>query len=90
MEYDVDNIANSNKILLKKYNDAVNAYNAGLLDDAAFKIHEKAFEEFKKNLERYDTLFYSEMKETQEKLDEIRRKTLANNLKAWEVEIQLN
>ena len=83
------NYAQATAEALQKYNDAVKAYNAGLLDDAAFKIHEKAFEEFKKNLERYDNLFYKEMQETQEKLDEIRRKQLANNLKAWEVEIQL-
>ena len=83
------NYAQATAESLQKYNEAVKAYNAGLLDDAAFKIHEKAFEEFKKNLERYDNLFYKEMQETQEKLDEIRRKQLANNLKAWEVEIQL-
>ena len=83
------NYAQATAEALQKYNEAVKAYNAGLLDDAAFEIHEKAFEEFKKNLERYDTLFYKEMQETQEKLDEIRRKQLANNLKAWEVEIQL-
>ena len=83
------NYAQATAEALQKYNEAVKAYNAGLLDDAAFKIHEKAFEEFKKNLERYDNLFYKEMQETQEKLDEIRRKQLANNLKAWEVEIQL-
>lgn len=83
------NYAQATAEALQKYNEAVKSYNAGLLDDAAFKIHEKAFEEFKKNLERYDNLFYKEMQETQEKLDEIRRKQLANNLKAWEVEIQL-
>ena len=83
------NYAQATAEALQKYNKAVKAYNAGLLDDAAFEIHEKAFEEFKKNLERYDNLFYKEMQETQEKLDEIRRKQLANNLKAWEVEIQL-
>lgn len=83
------NYAQATAEALQKYNEAVKSYNAGLLDDAAFKIHEKAFEEFKKNLERYDNLFYKEMQETQEKLDEIRRKQLTNNLKAWEVEIQL-
>ena len=85
----VINYAEATAAALKEYNDAITAYNAGLLDDAALKIHEKKFEEFKKNLERYDNLFYKEMQETQEKLDEIVRKQLANNLKAWEVEIQL-
>lgn len=85
----VINYAQATAAALEAYNKAVQQYNAGLLDDAAFEIHEKAFEEFKKNLERYDKLFYTEMQETQDKLDDIRRQTLANNLKAWEVEIQV-
>ena len=85
----VINYAEATAAALKEYNDAITAYNQGLLDDAALKIHEQKFEQFKKDLERYDTLFYQEMKETQEKIEDIQREILANNLKAWEVEIQL-
>lgn len=74
---------------LQQYNDAINQYNAGLITESALKVYETAYENFKKALERYDTLFYQEIKETQEKLDDIRREMLANNLKAWEVEVQL-
>lgn len=85
----VINYAQATAQALAEYNQAIQAYNNGLLDDAAFKIHEQRFEQFKKDLERYDNLFYKEMQETQEKLDDIRRNILANNLKAWDVEIQL-
>lgn len=83
------NYAEATAAALKEYNDAITAYNNGLLDDAALKIHKQKFEQFKKDLERYDTLFYTEMQETMDKIDDLRRQTLANNLKAWEVEIQL-
>jgi len=83
------NYAQATAAALKEYNDAVTAYNNGLLDDAALEIHEQKFEQFKKDLERYDTLFYTEMQDTMEKIDDLRRQTLENNLKAWETEIQL-
>lgn len=83
------NYAQATAAALKEYNDAVTAYNNGLLDDAALEIHEQKFEQFKEDLERYDTLFYTEMQDTMEKIDDLRRQTLENNLKAWETEIQL-
>ena len=74
---------------LAAYNAAIQQYNAGLIDETTLGVAEKAYENFKKLLERYDTLYYNEIKETQEKLDDIHREQLANNLKAWEVEIQV-
>ena len=83
------NYAQATQKALAAYNDAVQKYNAGLIDETAFKVYEKSFEEFKKLLDRYDELYYTEIQDTKEKLDEIRREELANNLKAWEVEIDL-
>lgn len=85
----ITNYAEATAAALQKYNDAISSYNSGLMEDEAFEKVEKNYEKFKKLIERYDTLFYTEMKDTQEKLDELFRKELANNLQAWEVEIQL-
>lgn len=88
----ITNYAQAVAQALATYNAAVTAFNSGPQDEAAQKsleAAEKAYENFKKLIERYDTLVYNEMQDTQEKLDEIWRKQLANNLKAWEVEIQL-
>ena len=74
---------------LETYNQAVAAYNAMLIDEATFQAAERAYENFKSTLARYETLYYQEMRETQNKLDEIHRQQLENNLEAWEVEIQL-
>ena len=53
------------------------------------QVSEKAYEDFKKALERYDSLYYSEIQDTLDKLDDARRKQLENNLKGWETEIQI-
>ena len=53
-------------------------------------ISEEGYEQFKKLLERYEELFYSEMVEVQNQLDDIYYDQLANNLEAWEIEIELN
>ena len=74
---------------LEAYNQTVAAYNAMLIDEATFKAAERAYENFKSTLARYETLYYQEMVDTQNKLEEIHRQELENNLKAWEVEIQL-
>ena len=85
----ITNYAAATAAALQQYNQAIQMYNAGLLSESALGVYEKNYEAFKKALERYDTLYYTEMKETQEKLEEIRRKQLENNLKAWETEIQI-
>lgn len=85
----VTNYLAASQAALDRYNQAVAAYNAFLIDEATFQAEQRAYENFKSLLERYEALYYEEMKETQNKLDEIHRQELENNLKAWEVEIQL-
>lgn len=85
----ITNYAQATAAALAQYTAAVNAYNAGLIDDTAFEVQEKAYENFKKTLERYEALYYKEMQDTQDKIDDARRKQLENNLKAWETEIQI-
>lgn len=50
----------------------------------------ETYEDFKKYLERYDTLYYSEMVDTTDKIVEESKKILENNLKIWETDIQIN
>ena len=85
----VTNYAAATSAELAKYNDAIAQYNAGLLNDTSFEVYEKNYEKFKETLERYNTLYYDELKDTEDKLDELNRKVLANSLKSWEVEIDL-
>ena len=86
----ITNYAAATSAALQQYAAAIEQYNAGLMDETTLKVYEKSYENFKKLLERYDKLYYTEMQDTQEKLDELRRKELANNLKAWEIEIQIH
>ena len=85
----VSNYLAATQAMLNQYNQAVAAYNAGLIDEATFGVTERAYENFKSTLERYEALYYQEMIDTQNKLDEIHRQELENNLEAWEIEIQL-
>ena len=85
----VANYLAATQAALEIYNQAVAAYNAFLIDEATFKAAERAYENFKSTLARYETLYYQEMINTQNKLEEIHRQELENNLQAWEVEIQL-
>ena len=85
----ITNYAAATSAALAEYNAALAQYNAGLIDESALKVYEKNYEAFKKALDRYETLYYQEMQDTQDKLDEIWRKELANNLKAWDVEVKL-
>ena len=65
------NYAQVTATALSTYNEAVQKYNTGLIDEATFTIAEKSYEQFKNLLNRYDTLYYQEMKDNQEKLDEL-------------------
>lgn len=85
----IANYLAASQAALAKYNQAVAAYNASLIDEATFEVAEKSYEAFKKQLERYESLYYDEMRETQNTLDDIRNQQLENNLQAWETEIQL-
>ena len=86
---ELTNYADVTTQMLAQYTSAIQQYNAGALDEAGLKLYEAQYEDFKKALERYDTLYYSEMQDTMDKLDDARRKQLENNLKAWETEIQI-
>ena len=86
----ITNYAAATSAALAQYSAAIEQYNAGLIDETTLGVYEKAYNNFKKLLERYDKLYYTEMQNTQDKLDELRRKELANNLKSQEVEIQIH
>ena len=83
------NYADLTSAMLEQYMNAVQQYNSKMLSEAQYNIYEKQYEDFKKTLEKYDSLYYSEMQDTLDKLDDARRKQLENNLKAWEVEIEI-
>ena len=83
------NYAEATAKALAAYNAAIQQYNAGLIDATTLGVAKNAFKNFKEMLSRYDTLYYKEMQDTKDKLDDIRRKELENNLKAWEVELQV-
>lgn len=83
------NYADATQRALAEFNNAVAAYNAGTLSDEAYDAAEKTYNAFKDALNRYDTLFYDEMKATQDKIIQAWKDKLANNLQAWETEIQI-
>lgn len=74
---------------LGAYNSAVQQYNAGALDDAAFKILETNYNTFKSTLEKYETMYYDTLQDTKDKLEDIWYRQIENNLKAWETEVQI-
>ena len=65
------NYAQVTATALATYNEAVQKYNAGLIDETTFTIAEKFYEQFKNLLNRYDTLYYQEMQYNQEILYEL-------------------
>ena len=73
---------------------AINAYNAVMgnsgASDSAKEAMEEKYEKFVEELERYDQLFYEDIEETLNNIDENRLAELENNLKVWEIEIELN
>lgn len=85
----VANYQQAAQAALDKYNQAVTAYNSFTIDEATFKAEQQAYENFKATLERYEELYYNEMRDTQNELDEIHRKELENNLQAWEIKIEV-
>jgi len=65
-------------------------FNQGGYDEDSYNAAQKKYEKIKKNLERYDTLFYSEMVDNEKKLREIEDAVIDNNMQAWETDIQVN
>lgn len=74
---------------LDEYNKAVAAYNSGKMSKKSFDKVEDDYKNFKEYLERYDKLYYSEMKDTADKLAEATRKQMENNLEAWRIEVEI-
>ena len=93
LQFDADgaitNYATQTSQMLSDYNKAVAEYNAGMMNEETFAIYEQNYEKFKTGLARYEELYYSEMKDAQDKLEEIRKQQRANNLEAWEIDIEL-
>lgn len=86
----ITNYAQATAAALQTLNDAITAYNASAQTEADKKILETAqknYDEFKKKLERYDALI-EEIRDTENKLDDLFYKKLDNNLRAWEAEIK--
>ena len=86
----ITNYAQATTAALQELNDAITIYNASAQNEADKKILEaaqKKYDEFKKQLERYDALI-EEIRDTENKLDDLYYKKLENNLKAWEAEIK--
>lgn len=86
-EFEGDVLTNYAKVMT----DAVNTYNSKLDENA-----EKQYNKIKKALSRYQELYYSDMPETEQKVTdaiqeqlENQLKVIKNNLKGWEVEIEL-
>jgi len=88
-EFDANGYLTNYATLTKSIFEQYQALLANGLAEEAKTFYEQSYEDFKKYLERYDTLFYSEMKDTRDKLDEENRKLMENNLKIWETGIQI-
>lgn len=76
---------------LKRYNDAVTAYNASAKDAAAeqvFQAEEERFNQFKEEISRYDALV-SELQQNERDLQSNYFAQLGNELNAWKAEVQV-
>ena len=87
---------------INKYNAVIDAYNAMSADQQKSTGKEmvedakKVYDKYKEALEKYQDLYYNKMYDTENKLNELRQqqlenqfKIIENNLKAWEVEVEL-
>ena len=87
---------------IDKYNAVIDAYNAMSADQQKSTGKEmvedakKVYDKYKKALEDYQNLYYNKMYDTENKLAEVRQqqlenqfKIIENNLKAWEVDVEL-
>ena len=74
---------------INAYNAAVSAYNAGSLDEAGMDIAKQKYEDFKKQIERYDTLLYDEMKDVADAITEEEKKQRENTLAIFEEDYKI-
>jgi hypothetical protein len=85
----ITNYLEVTKQMTDEYNALVSSYNNFGIDENQFNLGEEQFELFKETLERYDDLFYSEMVETLNNIDDEAREIIENNLKGWEAVIEV-
>lgn len=74
---------------INAYNAAVSAYNSGALDEAGMSIAEQKYEDFKAQIERYDTLLYDEMKDVADAIAEEEKKQRENTLSIFEEDYKI-
>lgn len=74
---------------INAYNAAVSAYNTGSLDEAGMDIAKQKYEDFKKQIERYDTLLYDEMKDVADAIAEEEKKQRENTLAIFEEDYKI-
>ena len=72
-----------------QYNAMVDQYNSGAIDDDALKAAKDQLDEFKKDLQRYDKLYYDEIQDTLEKIKDAIRQELSKNLEKMELRYQV-
>ena len=85
------NYADATNQALEQYNAAIEKYNKSAQSDAdkkALEAVEKEYEKFKKLLSNYQNIL-TEIQDTENKLDDIYYETIANNLKEFEIMVQV-
>ena len=100
--FDGDVLTNYSGIMgqaLGAYESAINTFNASAqeeADEAMLDAAEKYYNKLKDKTERYQTLFYNELQDTQHQIEDLEQETLENRLKilennltSWEIRIDL-
>ena len=86
------NYAQSTQAMLDQYNAAIEKYNKSAQGDAdkkTLEAVEKEYEKFKKLVSDYQGIL-TEIQDTENNLDDIYYETIANNLKEFEIMVQVN
>lgn len=86
------NYAQSTQAMLDQYNAAIEKYNKSAQSDAdkkTLEAVEKEYEKFKKLVSNYQGIL-TEIQDTENNLDDIYYETIANNLKEFEIMVQVN
>ena len=85
------NYAQSTQAMLDQYNAAIEKYNKSAQSDAdkkTLEAVEKEYEKFKKLVSNYQGIL-TEIQDTENNLDDIYYETIANNLKEFEIMVQV-
>ena len=85
------NYADATNYALEQYNAAIEKYNKSAQSDAdkkALEAVEKEYEKFKKLLSNYQNIL-TEIQDTENNLDDIYYETIANNLKEFEIMLEV-